>query len=56
MPKNLLDQALEDFPKSELWRLQTDGWQAGLGPGNFRKEFYQGMDPTFRSIFLKTNN
>ena len=33
--KPLIDEALEDFPKSALWRIQTDGWQAVKGPGNF---------------------
>ncbi|MGQ3891838.1 hypothetical protein [Legionella sp. CNM-4043-24] len=47
---NPYEVALEDFPKSEIWRLQTDGWQSTLGPRNFRPAFYQGMDEGFRFI------
>lgn len=38
------DKIMEDFPRSEMWRLQTDGWQQAMGPSNFREAFYKGMD------------
>lgn len=44
---NLLDTALNDFPKSEIWRLQTDGWQATAGPLGFTEAFVRGMDAGF---------
>jgi prophage maintenance system killer protein len=49
---NLLDNALQDFPRSEIWRVQTDGWQASLGPDNFRQAYYQGMDAGFNFLRL----
>lgn len=47
---SLLDEALEDFPKSEIWRIQTDGWQATKGFNNFREKFYKGMDDGFNFL------
>ncbi|MBA2656707.1 MAG: hypothetical protein H0U70_06930 [Tatlockia sp.] len=44
---SLIDEALDDFPESEIWRLQTDGWQATRGPENFRPQFYEGMNAGF---------
>ncbi|MDX1836775.1 hypothetical protein DIZ81_03725 [Legionella taurinensis] len=44
---SLIDIALKDFPRSEIWRVQTDGWQAKKGPSNFRPQFYQGMKAGF---------
>ncbi|CDZ78216.1 Phosphocholine transferase AnkX [Legionella massiliensis] len=46
----LLDKALENFPRSEVWRLQTDGCQATQGPNNFRPQFYNGMQAGFDFI------
>lgn len=49
--KELLERdLLSDFPKTELWRLQTDGWQQSLGPTNFREAFYAGMNKGFETI------
>jgi prophage maintenance system killer protein len=50
----LIDDALEDFPSSEIWRIQTDGWQALRGPGNFRPQYYVGMDVGFD--FIRKND
>lgn len=47
---NLLDTALQDFPRNEIWRLQTDGWQACRGPDNFRPSYYQGMEAGFNFL------
>ncbi|QRN03826.1 hypothetical protein GH742_08030 [Legionella sp. MW5194] len=46
----LIDAALEDFPRSEIWRIQTDGWQAVKGPLNFRPQFYKGMHAAFQYL------
>lgn len=45
-----IDIALEDFPRSEIWRVQTDGWQAVKGPLNFRPQFYKGMQAAFQYL------
>ncbi|MBA2652706.1 MAG: hypothetical protein H0U73_10625 [Tatlockia sp.] len=50
----LIDEALEDYPQSALWRVQTDGWQAVKGPKNFRPQFYAGMNAGFD--FLRKND
>lgn len=47
------ERQLEDFPLSEMWRIQTDGWQHDLGPQNFRDIYYRGMEKGFE--FLKNN-
>lgn len=52
--KSLIDEALEDFPRSAIWRIQTDGWQAVKGPKNFRTQFYAGMNAGFD--FLRQND
>ncbi len=51
----LLDDALDDYPKSEIWRLQTDGNQATQGPNNFRENFYLGMNAGFEFINQNSN-
>lgn len=48
--KSDFDNALRDFPKTEIWRLQTDGWQHVWGPKNFRDIYYQGMNAAFDYI------
>ena len=45
------NEALKDLPLSELWRLQTDAWQAHLGPKKFRPAFYRGMEDGVDFIF-----
>lgn len=34
---------LQDFPRSEHWRLVTDGWQQNWGITAFISQYYQGM-------------
>ncbi|MGQ3888932.1 hypothetical protein ACQUW5_07850 [Legionella sp. CNM-1927-20] len=46
---------LQDFPPSEIWRLQTDGWQHYRGPDNFREVFYKGMNQGFDFILSNLN-
>lgn len=45
-----LQKQLMDFPKTEIWRLQTDGWQHVYGPKNFRNEYYMGIQDGFKFI------
>ncbi|STX51922.1 ankyrin repeat-containing protein [Legionella busanensis] len=44
------DVILADFPRTEIWRLQTDGCQHHLGPNNFRDAYYKGMNLGFDFI------
>lgn len=44
------DNPLEDFPRSEYWRLVTDGWQQNKGINNFRDRYYRGMQEAFNYI------
>lgn len=49
---------LEDFPRSEHWRLVTDGWQQDKGITGFRAAFYNGMQAAFNHVkkFLFQNS
>jgi hypothetical protein len=55
MAKNIdeLTLQLRDFPRSEIWRLQTDGWQHIHGPKNFRDAYYKAMNEAYE--FIKTH-
>lgn len=50
---NKYDEALSDFPRTELWRLQTDGCQHHLGKNNFTSAFYQGLQEGF--LYIRNN-
>ncbi|MBA3537232.1 MAG: hypothetical protein H0T84_11590 [Tatlockia sp.] len=52
----LIDDALEDFPESEIWRIYTDGWQALRGINNFRPQYYAGMHAGFDFIRKNEQN
>lgn len=50
LDEKLVCQPLADFPRSEHWRLVTDGFQQPAGPANFTFKFYQGMQDGFKHI------
>lgn len=52
LPKqNYLAKYLKDFPKSEQWRLMTDGWEHNEGPTYYTDIFYAGMYEAYDFLY-----
>lgn len=47
---NPFEEKLVDFPLSEMWRLQTDGWHQNRGPKDYKENYYKGLEKGFDFI------